>query len=517
MNQLRRDFHQAVALVGGRCLLLDASNDNDGFRNWSPEMAAGQERAYCVDSKPHLVVGDFDQCDGIQKALRCAEEMQAYFLSPVVLSSGGDGRAHLWVATDRQTRDTARALLKAHEADDRTEKRMRPPFSPHAKAKSEMALLLPDCPAQALDSLAPVRSRHASSKAVETPQDSRERYLELLETRGKNRSDYLFGLACRYASDGFTESEFIDDVMAHPQGAGHKFFYSREGRWRPRARHKAEEYLSVVFQRASERVANQPSARRQIAQMMQASSFFKWGPRENIRPTLNAIHQKAFKACVTTTRLSVRQVAELAGIPRVTAHAHLKKLIAYGWLEVKEAGTKFVGAVYEMRIPPDLGNGTVHFITPQSNSRRLSRLEGWTDALWGKGSLKQVALYLLECDEGMSVGEIAGRMNRRYESVRQALHRLRLLGLVNVEDGIWSASIDESTLLEVAYVRRTQGLTDKLRKVHRIERDNWQAHLSEIVCSEGLSLARVRKMLPPDVYSPTTQRKFLEPSLAVAA
>lgn len=524
-RELRQRFHQAVTADGTWCLPIDAGNDSGRMRKWTAEKAARCEGAYCVQPKPHLLPLDFDGTDGMVRALDCAAGLREIGLRPVVLASGGDGTAHVWVSVNAENIEDAERVAarfpntkgKVKGKVSRYGQRMRPPLSPHREG-GQMRLIEPQNTEDALAWLEPTgevpkaslcKDRTGVPEAppisehppvLSFPHELQRRELLARKVERGFRSEHVMSVAGFYVRHGFAEEHFINDVLDHPKGAGAKVYGDhRDVRGR-------RQYLHRTWVKALEgtdvRVEHEPGALAAIEQMRQESVGFEWRPRENTLVSLHAIIERAAMHGRTVLSISQRELAEWAGVGTMTAGRHLVRLIECGWLVRVASATVVSGTQYRL-VNPTLRNGTQSDTppSPPMGCVRMYHFIGCLDALWAKGSMKKTLLQI-EGAEPMTTSELAERCGRSYESMRQSLKRLEAWGLVEqAEGGTWRVTLDENRLTEIAETRQTVGRVARLKAEHARQREGWIDHNVKLRV-RNIRLFTARRMFTDDVVRP---------------
>lgn len=487
--EARRLFHEAVAAEGKMCLLIDSDNNPTKFRNWTAEVASEANRAYCVLIKPHLMAFDFDKGDGIELAHQMAKRLEALGENPVILASGGPRRAHLWVAPRYVSFDQIEALGREFTADNRSHTRIRPPLSPH-RSRAGMTLLHPADMPEAVARLAPTgRARPKPTKTDRQPEQTTGPYREIENANAEakrqtmlhdvgrpNRSAHIFKVAGFYRGSGLSEAEFIRDVKAHPEGVGHKYFH-------PRPRRNMDTRLAQDYRNAqsSRSNADQSETLREIELAQQAAQNYAWPSRCNALATFATILSKAREIGSTEPALSVRDVAEHAGISAPTASRHLKKLRSYGFLSIIEQAHGVNATSYKI-LCPELKHSLTPPYAPLGCERVFQLGTLSHDAFQRRGSWRHVCIYLQGSEAPLTVRELANRSHRSQKAVRNTLNRLEALGLAERhDDGTWSTTITDETLAAAADMRQTTGRAKLRRAEHQRHRDGWHQHLAVIL------------------------------------
>jgi hypothetical protein len=488
VTEAPRLFHEAVAAEGKPCLLIGKLNQRESFRNWTAEVASEANRAYCVEIKPHLMAFDFDQSNGKELAQQMAKRLEALGEGPVFFASGGRGRAHLWVAPRYMPFDQIEALGREFKADNRSDTRIRPPLSPH-RSGAGMTLLHPADMAEALARLAPTGrarppkptepDRHNSSEPTGPDRKLKDANAEakrqtMLHDVGRpNRSVHIFRVAGFYRSNGLSAAEFIRDVKAHPEGVGHKYFHPRPRR--DMDRRLAQDYSNAQSSRSN---ADRAGTLREIELAQQAAQNYAWPSRCNALATFATILSKARALGSTEIALSVRDMAELAGISAPTASRHLKILLSHAFLSVIEQAYGVNATSYKI-LCPELKHSLTPPYAPLGCERVFQLGTLSHDAFQRRGSWRHVCIYLQGSEAPLTVRELANRSHRSQKAVRNTLNRLEALGLAERhDDGTWSATITDETLTAAADMRQTTGRAKLRRAEHQRHRDGWHQHLT---------------------------------------
>lgn len=498
LQAARRALYEAVANQSKGCLFIDADNNKQGqILRLNVDQVATTNRAFCVELAPGVVAIDYDEEDGVSlaDAMRCADELETEGHKAVVLTSGRDRNAHLFVSVDEADVPKVRELTKRFGGDDRTNKRIRPPLSPH-RLGYEPILCRPGSLSEAIKRLSGPETRRAPKRAVGSPSETVFVRRLLAEDVGKgHRSERLFHLACAYHRAGLTEEDYVCDVLAHPEGAGAKLMGMR--------RERREGYLRGRWEKAAN-AENRPSSGpivERIKGMREAARRASWpSARWNVLPMLEAIHAKAAELGRLEVAMSVRDAAELTGTTRATANNNLRRLVQTGWLTVASFGNAMSATTYRLACPMNVSwTLTSTPIPTPFGCAGVFTLRALGDALWRKPHLKQALMFLAERSEPATVAELAKAMNRSYQATRNALNGLAAYGLARRDDGRWCA-MDHADLDELAKQRGTFGRTERLERDHRREREDWARHLVEVVCTAPKAHADWVRWQVPERY-----------------
>ena len=349
----------AVANPAEPVLFLRTRQYKRRKRRHSPAREAVEsDRSYCVVVKDAIQVVDFDTMsklpyDGLTRAQRFASALYEAELSPVLIASGGERRAHVWAAVPPHKRGLFAALANLHEGDHRKGPggMIRPPFAPHRQGLPQR-LLDPGTVELALKRLATpdpppdldhLRAEDGTLQA------------KLNEQPSGNRSGGLIALAGYYKRQGYSCEAYCADVIAHPQSAGHKLFFTKGGR--PHHRRDAETYLRRTYDRASATISTCQRAElhAQIEEIRAAALAFNWpNKRVKLLPTIYAVLEIAeHRAYRLSFSASCRDVAEAPCISWRTAARHLRALRKLGWLVITRSARGAESAEYRLVYPPN--------------------------------------------------------------------------------------------------------------------------------------------------------------------
>jgi hypothetical protein len=507
-HEVRRLLHEAVAADDATCVLIDSGNACAGFATMSPERAARHAGAYSVILKPHLMALDCDHEDGIERMRDVLNDLDLFGMSAVLLASGGEGRAHLWVSVVEDDVRIVQALAEKHGADLRhTSNRMRPPMSPHRSGATSMRLLVPECVEEAVERLKPRGTPPdwpSIKKAAEAEKTCREnrrtgagaglpvsqdpprlsatkdakRLALLSEYREKgNRSEQLMALAGMYVYYGLSIEQLIEDVLANPGGAGAKLYAdyrNRQGR---------EAYMRRTWLNACEnthgRAHVEDGAAEKLAAVVEAANAYPWSRHQNSADAvLRAVIEKAEALGTTTLSFGVRQIALMTGIGKDATAKAVSVLREIGFMRVVEAASGFTANTYELMVPTLREPDTMTHPARGSKgvSPNVSALVGWQDAFHRRPGLKRVAYYLMS--GSATCADLAVRLNRGYESTRQRLKDLERFGLAWCDDaGVWHACVESQKLIETAKANGSFGVTERRARDYKQATEDYQSFI----------------------------------------
>ena len=452
-------LHELIADPASKVLLLDSKNVSQGQRKWTAAQAVQSEQTYCVKVKRGYIAVDFDGTQGSKDADQFCEYLRGIGCHPVAVNSGGKNRAHVWCKMPEGLIDSAREKIATFKGDDRTGNRMRPPLSPHRTG-------------------APVSLRGISVEdALEALGGAKQPiYAPLLKTLlettdYEDRSSHVMRVVGHMKRGGYSESEVIEAVLAHPKGVGHKLYY-------PRLRRDASKYIAKAYQKANcsdqDREAVLPLLREIHAQALATV----WPARNHaLLVTLIVLIEIATRTGKLEITCSCRQLAEETGIGTMTAIRHIKKLIQHGWLTRTRNATISQGGQYRLTRPNEgetNGNGTYSNTPPLRGSIGMSHFGGIAvEAFAGRGSARNYFLFIVGFEGEFSTGDLARVSNRSYESARRQLRFFESLGLVKRTGSSWLPTVTADTLKEAADRRGKTGWIERTKRHHRLDRDNW--------------------------------------------
>jgi putative DNA primase/helicase len=185
-------------------------------------------------------------------------------------------------------------------------------------------------------------------------------------------------------------------------------------------------------------------------------------------------------------RISVRQLTEDAGITRRTTQRALVTLYDAGLVHRLSSGEGLIPGVLALRVPRRGSPDTTHttpppvstgVITPPSGGEGLHRLRhGYSLGKLHGGILREVVE-----SPGITRKEIGCRLGRTGESLKDALRRLRDLGLVeNPVRGRYRPASDWRRVLDRERTMTGEKKAERLQEAkHECEREAYRYHLEE--------------------------------------
>lgn len=502
---MTRAFALATLTNAKTCVVLKDGNMAAGYG--ALEDLAGSTNAFCGDPRAGLSIYDIDEETGVKYCLKAAHELENQGYLPVIFeSSEGTGRAHLWVPYDTlEEYELARSICKEiiPKLEDRTRTKIRPPMSPSAKAhRRPMKLIHPESESEALRRLktgkGPKPKAHEELEKDQNGSVNRVTQIHPLGEQGPrklsseelaalqmrhpkgSRSEPLCAFAGHCKSTGWTEEEFLEHVLAHPQGLGAKAYSKRN----------PAQWLSLyVWGKVAPRKGSSrsPEFVRTMQTVKEAASAYV-PPKRQIgsNSLLMRLIERIEKKGSLEFHLSEREAGALTGSNQDTGKRRIGWLQAQGWLERTKPGTKVKAAEYRLTIPEELKRVTLSDTPPSPPKGCVSEcpyeVQGVlaaSDAFvgWSMG-LKIMSLVTL----GRStVKQIADELGRKRSTIQRTLDALELFGLVNQRNGEYSSNVQLSTatmkLEMVARARGKLGRLEQARTLLRVQAKARRDHL----------------------------------------
>lgn len=520
-DDLRIQFHERVADPKQPVMFIGQDNDNTGIRHLSARKAVETRRSYCVPVRSGLVAADFDDKtpngrpqNGAQQADKFAADLKHLGLRPVVVNSGGEARAHVWCQVRKDLIEQVRQKIKDYDGDDRTASKIRPPFAPHRMGTS-MSLRGNLTVEEALNALT---IEDDAPQNIEDPQ-----LLEMLHSIGDgDRSVHVMRVVGYMKRHGYTDDQTVKAILDHPQGAGNKYFYRKNGRRLGRPDPKRSQKIRDAYRKASE-TAESPD-RKQIEPMLNRmesyAMSYTWPKRnEALLPTYKVLLDVGFKQGRLNVGISCRELAERVGVGRATAARHLNKLSHLGFIQQDQSATITAATTYHLVPKGDLETlrGETLNSTPQGHTgcARVSHFVVIAvDAFFGRGSSRNWFTHLTQMPDLFTISDLADAGHRSYESARKALSWFEFHGLVKRDGRRWTPTITEETIQGAAQARQTAGRIERMKIEHTHQRNGWREYMADLFRKLGGKLpAMTARRKPSESESPpsTETKWFTQP------
>jgi DNA-binding MarR family transcriptional regulator len=397
--------------------------NNEAGQRRPLEAAVVSDQAYFVRLAPDVVAVDADCAHGVDEVSgSVAAIMRVWGGEPVVVASGGPGRAHAFcrVEDDSTAHDLAADLggLECSECQTRWDVRrdIRPPLTPHRLGSTASTLISPANPAEVLVALSSSR-RPLSGLA-------RRNVLHGwgLDAEDENASDRLFALAMSAANRRWGQ----DDVIALISTPGTYINQLWERRCDDRGTDRASAWFRRhVWPAAVARIRASPPRSGSdvgLSGTVRAAACARWSGTGGAtdRRVLLAVLGRARELGKIELDLSVRDVAEIAGVTRSTAATSLGRLAANGWIVRMENGSPRHHAATYLLVLRTL-----------IESSSMPGIEVISEDLWRRSGLGPNAgrIHAL-LGVPMDAGELAAATGLHITTVRRNLKRLREHGLV---------------------------------------------------------------------------------------
>jgi len=520
-------------------LLLDQDNQGAG---WVPLADAVQSGAACaVRVADRLLAVDAD--DPGAGYLQLLDLLCALYVPHVEIASGGGAhRRHLWVVLGDLPADLHSRLVAGVRAlglDVRAGGSLiRPPLTPH-RSGAVPTLLSPTTPTQTQQVLAgpgcgPERAQLLADALPDragappggdrptplpAPLPDRARHLlDHRDPRYETRSEQLRAVLVSLANAGWDQRAVVDLVLAHPVG-------ERAHRKRDPRGWLGDQYQrAVVWVAAHPAVGDRTETRLLLARCRSAAASWVWDRGLGSAPAtlarvLGAVLDQAADAGTLQVSVSVRQLAERAGVGRSAAERALGVLCSQRVLQRVRAASGTDAATYRIDTnhqvlaggvpvggdrqrdtrsdtPPTVPSVPETHTPPCDPASWLPDHDGWR---WGGlgGSALRVA-QLLDPDTPQTAGQIAAAAGLSRSWVLVLCRRLAAAGLVSRTDAGWLPAAPETrrAALEQAAERfGTAGTGERHRERHAAERGSWERLLQ-------LRLARQHAVRVPDADDP---------------
>jgi hypothetical protein len=196
-----------------------------------------------------------------------------------------------------------------------------------------------------------------------------------------------------------------------------------------------------------------------------------------LRSVFLACIDRARKESIRKARMSEREIAEHAGINRVTARNYLKYLCEIGWLRFVEQNK--TGKYYAITKEPDDGQALPISTVCSSNGQSLS--PPINDDIWRIGALGKSAKLIFDAlveaqsiNGDMRVSDLADKTKKCKKTIKRILVKLHNCGMVYCEGVFWyPEEVTEDKLKAIARMCGTEGSLQRQKENHKKERDNF--------------------------------------------
>ena len=506
-----------------RVRLIDQDNQPAGWVSLPDALSA--QVPYMVRVADRLLAVDAD--DPGHSYLQLLDLLCALYVPHVELASGGsDHRRHLWLVLGDLPADLRARLVGAVRAlglDVRAGgSPIRPPLTPHRTGPMS-TLLAPLTPAQAVSVLSgpgcgpdraqqladalpdpmdrPLPARPHAPTTPHAPLPDRTRHLlDHRDQRYHSRSEQLRAVLVSLANHGWTQTAAVDLVLA--SRIGDKAHQQRD----PRGWLGAEWTRAVAWVAQHPAVGDRTDTRVELARCRTAAAAWVWQRGLGSAPAtlsrvLGAVLDIAADAGVLQVSVSVRQLAERAGVGRSAAERALSVLV--GQRVLRRVGRARGTDATTYRVDPhhqvlslggdrqrDTRSHTPHAVSsvplphtpPQDPRSWHPDHDGWRHRGLG-GSALRVA-QLLDPDTPRTAGQIAAQVGLSRSWVLVLLRRLLAADLiVHTPDGwVPGPSETRTAALDRAADRYgTAGTGQRQRDQHAAERAAWSRWLSVLL------------------------------------
>lgn len=319
-----------------------------------------------------------------------------------------------------------------------------------------------------------------------------------LETREDDRSVQIQSVAASMKSRGYSFEQFSDAILAHPNGAGSKMYFGKDGKSKPRL--DKEKYLWRCWQKAYERATNTATPENGVdraavlpilSQIEAEARITSWPPRRHaLFATVIVMVAKAREVGRLNVAYSCRQLAEEVGISFRSAINHLRWLEELGWIQKVKTATPLEGGQYAF-IPRETETKRDYTLTDTPPTPKgcigVCNLVGIIrDAFWGRGSARAAVIFLDSINGPFTVLQFAKISNRSYESARQVLLKLESMRLVKRDGRQWTSRLTAEAIEAVAIKRGTAGRVERLKREHGWQREGWRQFAQDRKCFTGM-------------------------------
>ena len=451
---------------------------------------------------------DIDHHKGVQASLEAVQELESYNLSPVVIeSSRGMGKAHLYVPYDsEEERILGEEIVKRHtakydaECDYRFNTPIRPPLSPCAKPHGlPMALMYPKGEEEAYRRLNLGKGKKPEQRKAKEytprslPKNSQgfprmslelEREFKIPKTN-KSRSEHLARLAGKCKGLGWSGEEFAEACLYYPSGAGSKALSNH--RRDPKGWLINHVWDGIEASRGDNRTEED---REYIARLKEWSFYIPPKQRAGVKSLIEAIlDQVETSGEYENFHLSYRNASSLMGTSNLqTAQRRITWAIEAGFLEVTKKGTLTMATEYRVCLPKESLNSNTPYTFSQGErqeivwecdclvqSQETELLRRYREAFHGLNTGYMVAWELLRQGEATAKA-LSERLNRRVSQIKKYLRALEFYQIVKEEDGVWSLTLTQETIENMAHTREKIGLFARYRAGYERHKETRREH-----------------------------------------
>jgi hypothetical protein len=445
---------------------------------------------------------DIDHEQGVQASLKAVQELESYNLSPVVIeSSKGMGKAHLYVPYDsEEERILGKEIVGRYtKYDYRLDTPIRPPLSPCAKPHGlPMALVYPTGEEDAYRRLNLGKGKKPEPKAKEyTPLSLRknsqgfprmslelEREFKIPKTN-KSRSEHLARLAGKCKGLGWSGEEFAEACLYYPSGAGSKALSNH--RRDPKGWLINHVWNGINASRGDTRTEED---KEYIEKLKEWSFYIPPKQRAGVKSLIEAIlGEVETSGKYENFHLSYRNASALMGTSSLqTAINRITWAIEAGFLEVTKKGTLTMATEYRVCLPKESLNSNTPYTFSQGESQgdvyecyrlvpsqETELLRRYREAFHGLNMGYTVAWELLRQGEA-TVKALSERLNRRVSQIQKYLRALEFYQIVKEEDGVWSLTLTQETIENMAHTREKIGLFARYRAGYERHKEARREH-----------------------------------------
>lgn len=449
---------------------------------------------------------DIDHQEGVEDSLRAVQELESYNLFPVVIeSSRGMGKAHLYVPYDsEEERILGEEIVKRHTAkhgkcDYRLNTPIRPPLSPCAKPHGlPMALVYPKGeeayrrlnlgkgkkPEQRKAKEYTPRSLPRNSQGFPRMSLELEREFKIPKTN-KSRSEHLARLAGKCKGLGWSGEEFAEACLYFPSGAGSKALSTH--RRDPKGWLINHVWDGIEASRGDNRTEED---KEYIARLKEWSFYIPPKQRAGVKSLIEAIlGEVETSGEYKNFHLSYRNASALMGTSSLqTAINRITWAIEAGFLEVTKKGTLTMATEYRVCLPKESLNSNTPYTFPQGErqgdvyecyrfvpSQETELLRRYREAFHGLNMGYTVAWELLRQGEA-TVKALSERLNRKVSLIKKHLKALEFYQIVKEEDGVWSLTLTQETIENMAHTREKIGLFARYRAGYERHKETRREH-----------------------------------------
>ena len=449
---------------------------------------------------------DIDHQEGVEDSLRAVQELESYNLFPVVIeSSRGMGKAHLYVPYDsEEERILGEEIVKRHTAkhgkcDYRLNTPIRPPLSPCAKPHGlPMALVYPKGE-EAYRRLNLGKGKKLEQRKAKEytprslPKNSQgfprmslelEREFKIPKTN-KSRSEHLARLAGKCKGLGWSGEEFAEACLYFPSGAGSKALSTH--RRDPKGWLINHVWDGIEASRGDNRTEED---KEYIARLKEWSFYIPPKQRAGVKSLIEAIlDQVETSGEYKNFHLSYRNASSLMGTSSLqTAINRITWAIEAGFLEVTKKGTLTMATEYRVCLPKQSLNSNTPYTFSQGESQgdvyecyrlvpsqETELLRRYREAFHGLNMGYTVAWELLRQGEA-TVKALSERLNRKVSLIKKHLKALEFYQIVKEEDGVWSLTLTQETIENMAHTREKIGLFARYRAGYERHKETRREH-----------------------------------------